>query len=141
MSYLYTQFAVYGVGSGNAPALALERRTPNDGFFIILNLMSYTQNQGTPVPAASVASDGIHRPKMGDIQTLPISANTRKWLSVLDAAYTLYAAFNKAPTESIPKRGDPYCEVNRSLDVIISTLETFFLHYSLMSDLDQNCNH
>lgn len=34
MSYLYTQFAVYGVGSGNAPALALERRTPNDGFFI-----------------------------------------------------------------------------------------------------------
>ena len=34
MIYLYTQFAVYGVGSGNAPALALERRTPNDGFFI-----------------------------------------------------------------------------------------------------------
>ena len=94
--------------------------------------MSYTQNQGTPVPAVSVVSDGIHR---------PISANTRKWLSVLDAAYTLYAAFNKAPTESIPKRGDPYCEVNRSLDVIISTLEKFFLHYSLMSDLDQNCNH
>lgn len=141
MSYLYTQFAVYGVGSGNAPALALERRTPNDGFLFILNLMSYTQNQGTPVPAVSVVSDGIHRPKMGDIQTLPISANTRKWLSVLDAAYTLYAAFNKAPTESIPKRGDPYCEVNRSLDVIISTLEKFFLHYSLMSDLDQNCNH
>lgn len=103
--------------------------------------MSYTQNQSTPVPAVSVVSDGIHRPKMGDIQTLPISANTRKWLSVLDAAYTLYAAFNKAPTESIPKRGDPYCEVNRSLDVIISTLEKFFLHYSLMSDLDQNCNH
>lgn len=125
MSYLYTQFAVYGVGSGNAPALALERRTPNDGFLFILNLMSYTQNQGTPVPAVSVVSDGIHRPKMGDIQTLPISANTRKWLSVLDAAYTLYAAFNKAPTESIPKRGDPYCEVNRSLDVIISTLEKF----------------
>lgn len=100
-----------------------------------------TIKPGTPVPAVSVASDGIHRPKMGDIQTLPISANTRKWLSVLDAAYTLYAAFNKAPTESIPKRGDPYCEVNRSLDVIISTLEKFFLHYSLMSDLDQNCNH
>ena len=110
-------------------------------FLFILNLMSYTQNQGTPAPAVSVVSDGIHRPKMGDIQTLPISANTRKWLSVLDAAYTLYAAFNKAPTESIPKRGDPYCEVNRSLDVIISTLEKFFLHYSLMSDLDQNCNH
>nr|DAI85741.1 MAG TPA: hypothetical protein [Caudoviricetes sp.] len=31
--------------------------------------------------------------------------------------------------------------MNRSLDVIISTLEKFFLHYSLMSDLDQNCNH
>ena len=28
------QSAVYGVGSGNAPALHVERRTPNDGFFI-----------------------------------------------------------------------------------------------------------
>lgn len=119
------QSAVYGVGSGNAPALHVERRTPNDGFLFIPNLHVTLSKPGTPVPAVSVVSDGIHRPKMGDIQTLPISANTRKWLSVLDAAYTLYAAFNKAPTESIPKRGDPYCEVNRSLDVIISTLEKF----------------
>ena len=110
-------------------------------FYLSQIYMLHSQKPGTPVPAVSVVSDGIHRPKMGDIQTLPISANTRKWLSVLDAAYTLYAAFNKAPTESIPKRGDPYCEVNRSLDVIISTLEKFFLHYSLMADLDQNCNH
>lgn len=110
-------------------------------FYLSQIYMLHSQKPGTPVPPVSVVSDGIHRPKMGDIQTLPISANTRKWLSVLDAAYTLYAAFNKAPTESIPKRGDPYCEVNRSLDVIISTLEKFFLHYSLMSDLDQNCNH
>ncbi|WP_171847717.1 hypothetical protein [Alistipes sp. CHKCI003] len=34
MNYFYPQFAVYGAGSGNAPALALERRTPYDGFFI-----------------------------------------------------------------------------------------------------------
>ena len=32
------QSAVYGVGSGNAPALHVERRTPNDGFLFIPNL-------------------------------------------------------------------------------------------------------
>jgi hypothetical protein len=34
-------------------------------------------------------SDGTPRPKMGDIQILPINANARKWLSLLDAAYAL----------------------------------------------------
>lgn len=33
-----TQFAVHGVGSGNAPALHVERRTPKNGFLFILNL-------------------------------------------------------------------------------------------------------
>lgn len=51
--------------------------------------MPHTQNQGTPVPAATVTSDGTPRPKMGDIQILPINANARKWLSLLDAAYAL----------------------------------------------------
>lgn len=36
-----TQFAVHGVGSGNAPALYRERRTPKNGFlFILLCLFS-----------------------------------------------------------------------------------------------------
>lgn len=98
--------------------------------------MLHTQNQGTPVPA-SVASDGIPRPKMGDIQTLPISDDTRRWLSVLDNAKSLRSAFVET-AESDP-RGVIDCrsEVLGPLDVIISTLEDHYLSYSLLCDLDR----
>lgn len=45
------QSAVYGVGSGNAPALHVERRTPNDGFFIYPKSTCYTlKNRARPCP-------------------------------------------------------------------------------------------
>ncbi|CVI68174.1 hypothetical protein BN3659_01095 [Alistipes sp. CHKCI003] len=99
--------------------------------------MLHSQKQGTPVPVVSVASDGTPRPSMGDIQILPISDNTRKWLSVLDNAKSLRAAFVET-VESDP-RGVIDCrnEVLGPLDVVISTLEDHYLSYSLLCDLDR----
>lgn len=45
-------------------------------FLFILNLMSYTQNQGTPVPAVSVASDGAKQSNQNKTTatiTIPVS--------------------------------------------------------------------
>lgn len=44
------QSAVYGVGSGNAPALHVERRTPNDGFYLSQIYMLHSQNRARPCP-------------------------------------------------------------------------------------------
>lgn len=60
MLFAYSQFAVDGGGIGNDPALYLYSVGHlMTAFYLSQIYMLHSQKPGTPVPAVSVASDGV----------------------------------------------------------------------------------
>lgn len=79
-------------------------------------------------------------PVLGTLESIPTSNYTRRWLSVIDKANALRTAFDEV--EQNDPRGVRDCrkEIIDPLDIIISTLEDHYLHYSIMCDLDRIAN-
>lgn len=79
-------------------------------------------------------------PVLGTLESFPTSNYTRRWLSVIDKANTLRTAFDEVKQNDPRGVRDCRKEIIDPLDMIISTLEDHYLHYSIMGDLDRIAN-
>lgn len=71
----------------------------------------------------------------GNIQSFPVTQQTKRYLACLGKAYDLREMFTRAIQADKTAPRDCSSEVFNPLDVVISVLEDHYLHYSLICNL------
>ncbi len=71
----------------------------------------------------------------GNIQSFPMTQQTKRYLACLGKAYDLREMFTRAIQADKTAPRDCSSEVFNPLDVVISVLEDHYLHYSLICNL------
>lgn len=71
----------------------------------------------------------------GNIQSFPVTQQTKRYLACLGKAYDLREMFTRAIKADKTAPQDCSSEVFAPLDVVISVLEDHYLHYSLICNL------